>query len=148
MAAMFDLVTIDTPDTERLAAFWSAALGLVETEREDGTRWIVLAAVDGTRRIGVQQGHHRPGGIHLDLRCEPAEFDHERDRLVELGASAIAPPRSEPYGMIVNLADPDGNPFDLCAYRSDHEPLPRLTSQDRAVDRDPIDATELIGDPG
>jgi len=38
----FDLVTIDSPHTERLAAFWSAVLGLTETEREDGDRWIVL----------------------------------------------------------------------------------------------------------
>ncbi len=33
-----------------------------------------------------------------------------------LGARLVAPPRREPYGSIANLCDPDGNPFDLCAY--------------------------------
>lgn len=116
MPARFDLVTIDSPHTERLAAFWSAALALHETEREDGDRWIVLSSTDGVRRIGLQRGAHRPGGTHLDLVCEPAEFDVEHERLVALGAAELSPPRHEPYGSIVNLADPDGNAFDLCAY--------------------------------
>jgi predicted enzyme related to lactoylglutathione lyase len=55
--------------------------------------------------------------MHLDLVCEPADFDSEVERLVGLGARLAAPPRREAYGSIANLADPDGNPFDLCAYR-------------------------------
>jgi predicted enzyme related to lactoylglutathione lyase len=46
----------------------------------------------------------------------PDEFDAESARLVALGATALGPARHEPYGSIVNLADPDGNAFDLCAY--------------------------------
>ncbi len=38
-------------------------------------------------------------------------------RLIELGALPAATVRTEPYGRIANLADPDGNLFDLCAYR-------------------------------
>ncbi len=116
MATRFDLVTIDSPDTDVLAAFWSAALDLHEVEREDGNRWIVLADGDGTRRLGLQRGVTRPGSIHLDLSCAPGDFDAELARLVELGATQLLKPRREPYGSIVNLADPDGNPFDLCAY--------------------------------
>jgi predicted enzyme related to lactoylglutathione lyase len=55
--------------------------------------------------------------MHLDLACLTDDFDTERARLVGLGARLLAPPRIEPYGSIANLADPDGNPFDLCAYR-------------------------------
>lgn len=117
MATRFDLVTVDSPDTERLAAFWSAALHLHESEREDGDRWIVLSSADGVRRIGLQRGDHRPGGTHLDLACDVEEFDAEHARLLALGAVELRSPRHEPYGSIVNLADPDGNPFDLCAYR-------------------------------
>ncbi len=117
MVPSFDLVTIDSPDTERLATFWGRALGLVEVEREDGDRWIVLADVDGRRRIGLQRGEHRPGGIHLDLVCAPGDVAAEVDRLLGLGARLVEPLRTEPYGSIANLADPDGNPFDLCAYR-------------------------------
>jgi predicted enzyme related to lactoylglutathione lyase len=117
MAAAFDLVTIDSPDPDRLASFWCAALSLHETEREDGDRWIVLADAAGVRRIGIQRGPHRPGGTHLDLVCAVDEFAPEIARLLGLGGTTTGPPRVEPYGSITNLADPDGNSFDLCAYR-------------------------------
>jgi catechol 2,3-dioxygenase-like lactoylglutathione lyase family enzyme len=116
MAARFDLVTVDSLEPDALAAFWAAALDLHEVEREDGNRWIVLADGDGTRRLGIQRGISRSGSIHLDLSCRPGEFDAELDRLLALGAGQLHEPRREPYGSIVNLADPDGNPFDLCAY--------------------------------
>ena len=116
MATRFDLVTVDSPDTDALAAFWSAALDQHEVEREDRNPRIVLADGDGVRRHGLQHGTTRPGSIHLDLSCAPGEFDAELDRLVALGATQLLEPRREPYGSIVNLADPDGNPFDLCAY--------------------------------
>ena len=66
MSTQFDLVTIDTPDVDRLADFWTAALDLVEVEREDVDRWVGLADRAGVRRIGLQRGPHRPGGTHLD----------------------------------------------------------------------------------
>lgn len=116
MGARFDLVTLDVAEPDRMARFWSDALALVETEREDGDRWIVLSSQDGVRRLGLQRGRPRPGSVHLDLACEAAEFDAELERLVALGAIVVAPVRREPYGAIANLADPEGNPFDLCAY--------------------------------
>ena len=117
MPARPDLVTIDTPSVDRLGAFWCAALDLVETEREDVDRWVVLSSRDGVRRIGLQRGPTRVGGTHLDLACGPDEFESERARLLALGAGETRPPRVEPYGSIANFTDPDGNPFDLCAYR-------------------------------
>ena len=116
MTTRFDLVTFDSPDTDRLATFWARALHLVETEREDGDRWIVLSDSAGVRRIGVQRGAVRAGSVHLDLACDPLDFDRELERLAALGAHLIAPARREPYGSIANLRDPDGNPFDLCGY--------------------------------
>ena len=117
MRSRFDLVTIDTPRPGLLAAFWCAALGLHETEREDGDRWVVLGDSDGNRRIGIQRSAHTPGGIHIDLACGPAEFDEEVARLTGLGAVLRSPTRTESYGRIANFADPAGNAFDLCAYR-------------------------------
>jgi catechol 2,3-dioxygenase-like lactoylglutathione lyase family enzyme len=116
VTSQFDLVTIDSPDTERAARFWMEALGLHEVEREDIDRWIVLADQGGTRRIGLQRGQARRGGVHLDLSCAPEVFTAEVDRLVSLGARLVQPVRRETYGSIANLADPDGNAFDLCAY--------------------------------
>jgi len=112
----FDLVTIDSPHTERLAAFWSAVLGLTESEREDGDRWIVLSTGEGVRRIGIQRGEHRAGTVHLDLACRPDEFAVERERILALGATETRTPRVEHYGSIANFVDLDGNLFDLCAY--------------------------------
>jgi predicted enzyme related to lactoylglutathione lyase len=116
-ASEFDLVTFDSPATDSLAAFWSAVLDLHEVEREDGDRWIVLADAAGRRRLGLQSGVARPGSMHLDLTCPADDFDAELRRIVGLGATPLGPARRETYGSIVNLADPDGNPFDLCAYR-------------------------------
>ena len=116
MAARFDLVTMDSTATDVLAAFWCAALDLHEVQREDGDRWIVLADARGVRRIGVQRGVTHPGSMHLDLACSPDEFDTEFDRIVGLGARQLGTVRHESYGSIVNLTDPDGNLFDLCAY--------------------------------
>ena len=116
MPASFDLVTIDSPATDALARFWASALDLVEIEREDVDRWIVLGSTDGVRRIGIQRGATRPGSLHLDLVCTPDEFDGECARLISLGARPLGDARHESYGSIVNLVDPDGNAFDLCAY--------------------------------
>ena len=116
MSASFDLVTLDSPRPDDAAAFWCAALGLHESEREDGDRWIVLSDALGVRRIGLQRGSARPGTVHLDLSCGVGEFDAEVQRLLRLGATEVGAARHEPYGSIANLADPDGNLFDLCAY--------------------------------
>jgi predicted enzyme related to lactoylglutathione lyase len=118
-ATRFDLITIDG-DTTVLQRFWSAVLDLHEVQREDGDRWVVLASVDGVRRIGLQRGEPTPGGVHLDLECDLDAFDSERTRLLELGATETRPARHEPYGAIANFADPQGNLFDLCAYVGEH----------------------------
>lgn len=117
MPAAFDLVTLDVPRPDTSARFWCAALGLHETEREEGDRWIALSSADGTRRIGLQRGAARPGGVHLDLVCSLVEFGAEVARLVALGCTLVTPARAEPYGSIANLVDPDGYAVDLCAYR-------------------------------
>jgi predicted enzyme related to lactoylglutathione lyase len=120
MTAAFDVVTIDVEQTEVAAAFWSKVLGLVELQREDGDRWIVLGEADGRRRIGLQRGPSRPGGVHLDLECSLPEFDDEVERLVALGARLLSPVRRESYGSIANLVDSFGYLFDLCAYVDTH----------------------------
>ena len=127
-----DVTTIDAVDSERLARFWSSALQLIECEREDDGRWIVLGSETGTlvvRRLGIQRivglrrspsllSGPKKSRIHVDLRCHPDKFASEVRRLCALGATQVGPPRTESYGQIANLADPEGNIFDLCAYKS------------------------------
>jgi catechol 2,3-dioxygenase-like lactoylglutathione lyase family enzyme len=116
MAAAFDLVTLDVPDPDVSARFWCAALGLEVIEREDAGRWVCLGDAHGVRRIGLQRGAVRAGGVHLDLRCSAEEFVSELARLVSCGARTLGEVRHEAYGSIVNAVDPDGYAFDLCSY--------------------------------
>ena len=117
-ASRFDIVTLNTLRTNELSKFWADLLGLQEIEREDGDRWILLGGSNGQRTIGFQRGEHVDGSIHMDLSCSTNDFPNERERILHLGAIETRPMRSEPYGLIANFADPDGNLFDLCAYFS------------------------------
>ena len=117
-ASRFDIVTLNSPRTKELAKFWAELLGLQEIEREDGDRWILLGNTNGGRTIGFQRGEHVAGSIHIDLSCSTSDFPNERERILRLGAVETRPMRSEPYGLIANFADVDGNLFDLCAYIS------------------------------
>lgn len=117
-ASRFDIVTLNSPRTNELARFWAELLGLQEIEREDGDRWILLGNTNGGRTIGFQRGEHVAGSIHIDLSCSTSDFPVERERILRLGAVETRPMRSEPYGLIANFADVDGNLFDLCAYVS------------------------------
>ena len=117
-ASRFDIVTLNSPRTNELAKFWAELLDLQEIEREDGDRWILLGNTNGGRTIGFQRGDHVAGSIHIDLSCSADDFQNEHERILRLGAVETRPMRSEPYGLIANFADPDGNLFDLCAYFS------------------------------
>ena len=117
-ASRFDIVTLNSLRTNELSKFWADLLGLQEIEREDGDRWILLGDTNGGRTIGFQRGEHVDGSMHLDLSCSTRDFPAERERIMQLGAIETRPMRSEPYGLIANFADPDGNLFDLCAYIS------------------------------
>ena len=116
--SQWDLVTING-DTTKLGEFWSQALDLIELERENIDRWVVYGTHAGTRILGFQRGRQQAGCIHLDLRCAPEDFVAEVARLLSLGARLTGGVRHEPYGSIANLADPQGNLFDLCAYIKD-----------------------------
>ncbi len=117
-ASHFDIVTLNTLRTDELSKFWAELLGLQEIEREDGDRWILLGDTNSGRTIGFQRGEHVDGSMHLDLSCSTGDFPNERERILQLGAIETQPMRSEPYGLIANFADLDGNLFDLCAYIS------------------------------
>ena len=117
-ACRLDIVTLNSPRTNELAKFWAGLLGLQEIEREDGDRWILLGDANGGRTIGFQRGEYVAGSMHIDLSCSADDFQNERERMMQLGAIETRPMRSEPYGLIANFADLDGNLFDLCAYFS------------------------------
>ncbi len=119
MAALFN-VTLTTADVARLAAFWSAALGMTVIEqRADLAR---LAAPEGRgTNLLILRGDSPSasnGRVHLDLAA--ADLVDEAARLVELGAALVdggtaqRPMMRSANGISwIVMADADGNEFCL-----------------------------------
>lgn len=107
---------IGVADVARSAAFWTAALGLVEMDEWAGDRWRTLAHADGSgRALGLMysespvESHPR---VHLDLFAPTrAEQRAEVRRLLALGAREVDWDSYPEDPDFVVLADPDGNVF-------------------------------------
>lgn len=101
---------------QRVAAFWSAALG-VGTTREDGFLHVGMSQTTGTNAAVFTSSFRAawPGSPRLQLLFEAADgtLSEEVDRLIELGATLIDDRRISGHhgaGWVI-LADPMGNPF-------------------------------------
>ncbi len=109
-----DLVALDAPDIERLAAFYTALTGW-ETVRKDAD-WIAVRTADGQPVASPRAPDHvaprgpgleRPQQVHLDLLVDG--YQAAAERAVGLGATRLADGPTW-----ITLADPAGHPFDLC----------------------------------
>ncbi|MEO8107568.1 MAG: VOC family protein [Actinomycetes bacterium] len=118
MTLRIDCLTIDCADPDRLAEFWSQALGWV-VDFADATEVAITAA--GEPREGmpdllflrvrdVKQVKNR---LHLDLR--PDDQDAEVVRLEALGSSRVDIGQKGDESWVV-MADPEGNEF--CVLRT------------------------------
>lgn len=102
-------VVINCTDLERMAAFWSAALGYAAQE-PDGD-FVRLDGPVGRSRVSLQVGHRPSPGqntFHLDLYARDQRA--EVARLLAMGATTTGRP-TEPGQDFVVLADPEGNVF-------------------------------------
>jgi len=114
-------IVIDSHDCERLATFWSEALGWRITYRSD-SEWAIEPpegdpAVDVAPDIlFVRVPDEKPGKnrLHLDLR--PLDQGAEVDRLLGLGARHTDIGQGDDVSWVV-LADPEGNEFCILAPR-------------------------------
>ncbi|RRN74612.1 VOC family protein [Agrobacterium deltaense] len=104
-------VTIDTANPQKLATWWSQALG-IEVGNDYG-QIVQLAASSAVPQFQFQKVEDvstQLNRVHVDLRT--SDLDRETDRLVGLGATVIQ--KFElPQIRYTTLADPDGNKFDL-----------------------------------
>jgi predicted enzyme related to lactoylglutathione lyase len=107
-------IVVDADDCQRLARFWSEAIGWRITYESD-REWAIeppegSSAVDVAPDILFVKVPDRKAGknrLHLDLR--PADQRAEVDRLLELGATlADIGQQDTPW---VVMADPEGNEF-------------------------------------
>ncbi|MCJ0869865.1 VOC family protein [Streptomyces sp. AP-93] len=127
MVSRISELVIDCADPERLAAFWSEALGYVELSRED----------DGSIEIGPPgagfggpqptlvlspSSDPRRGKLRLHIDVNPVDRDQdaELERLLALGARPvdIGQTGAESWH---TLSDPEGNEF--CLLRTRLQPL-------------------------
>jgi predicted enzyme related to lactoylglutathione lyase len=115
MAASIGLV-LDCAEPERLAEFWSAALGYI-TLGEAGSYVLLVDQTASLPKLLLQQVPEAKAGknrMHLDI--ETPTVDDEVQRLVALGARRVeVDARSEHGTRWVVMADPEGNEFCVAA---------------------------------
>jgi predicted enzyme related to lactoylglutathione lyase len=106
---------LDCNDINRLAAFWTEAIGY----RVSGSSepYVVLAPGEGEGPELVLQRVAEPktnkNRMHLDIRT--SELDATVERLAALGARRLQPDETEEAGFRwVVMGDPEGNEFCVC----------------------------------
>jgi Glyoxalase-like domain len=131
-------IAVDCSDPHRLAAFWSAATGMVVERHHEQVRQMLdagyattadTAEVDGQLVWATAAACRDPNGAlprmlfqlvpeakttknrwHVDLHVGANRRDAEVARLVELGATRLWEASQGPHQW-VTLADPEGNEF-------------------------------------
>ena len=104
-----EMVTFDCTDPDRLAGWWSTALGGKVVALVPGD-FVVVARAEGPR-LGFQRvDDPTPGKARIHLDFSTTDVDAEVARLVSLGATETGRHSFGDFGWVV-LEDPDGNVF-------------------------------------
>jgi predicted enzyme related to lactoylglutathione lyase len=108
-------LVLDCADPERLAAFWSEALGY--TTLGGAGNYVLLVDLEGSRpKLLLQRVPEPKAGknrMHLDI--ETPGVDAEVARLEALGARRLVDDAVAEHGTRwVVMADPEGNEFCVC----------------------------------
>jgi predicted enzyme related to lactoylglutathione lyase len=115
-------VVVDAGDCERLARFWSQALGWRITY-QSANEW-AIEPPEGSPEVDVApdilfvkvpEAKTVKNRLHLDLR--PSDQEAQVNRLIELGASRVNIGQPDDASWVV-MADPEGNEFCVLAPRS------------------------------
>ena len=114
MAATLGLV-LDCADPDKLAEFWSAAIGYV-TLGGAGNYVLLVDETGQQPKLLLQRVAEPKAGknrMHFDI--ETPTVDEEVERLEGLGARRIVDDAIEEHGnRWVVMADPEGNEFCVC----------------------------------
>lgn len=105
-------IVIRVDDLERQKAFWTAALGYVAREADDGTFALLHPPDRNGPNISLDRVNsevHIPPRIHLDLYADDQAAEVER--LKGLGASEVHWDKRPADADYVIMADPEGNRF-------------------------------------
>jgi predicted enzyme related to lactoylglutathione lyase len=116
MTLRWHCLVVDGHDVERVARFWSAALGLpLHGPSADGECWLEPGG-DSPDLLFLQVPESKTvkNRLHLDLR--PDDQGAEMARLESLGARRIDIGQGEVSWVV--MADPEGNEFCVLAPRA------------------------------
>ena len=122
MVSRIEAVTTDCADPQRVAAFWTAALGYETDEESDG--WVLIRDPTGAGpMMGFQripEGKKVKNRVHVDITPVDGEWQDEVDRLAGLGGVLVryVDERADEAHWI--MRDPEGNEF-RCVW---HRPIP------------------------
>jgi predicted enzyme related to lactoylglutathione lyase len=108
-------LVLDCHDPDRLADFWSAALGYHRYGSAGNYRSLFPDEGDGPKLIlqAVDEPKSAKNRMHLDIRVPGLEV--EEARLAGLGATRASEEPIEEHGSRwVVMADPEGNEFCIC----------------------------------
>jgi predicted enzyme related to lactoylglutathione lyase len=113
MAATLGLV-LDCADPDKLAEFWSAAIGY--TTLGGAGSYLLLVDESGQQpKLLLQRvGEPKSGKNRMHFDIETPLVDDEVARLEALGATRAEDPRVEHGARWVVMADPEGNEFCVC----------------------------------
>jgi hypothetical protein len=102
---------IDCADTERVAAFWAAALGWQVTDRDGAVIELGGPPGAGPRLVfvPVPEAKTVKNRVHIDVNPVGCEQAAAVERLIELGARRVDVGQGEQTWVV--LADPEGNEF-------------------------------------
>ena len=116
--ARLQVVALDCPDPEALAAFYAAVLGTTVDDGDDDDGWLQLRPVGGGTPLAFQRvpdhrppqwpGSEHPQQLHLDL--EVSDLDAGEAAVVALGARRH---EVQPGTTFRVFLDPAGHPFCL-----------------------------------
>ena len=117
-------LVLDCADPDKLAEFWSAAIGY--TTLGGAGNYVLLVDPEGTRpKLLLQRVDEPKSGknrMHFDI--ETRTVDDEVSRLESLGAHRLVVDAVEEHGnRWVVMADPEGNEFCICNAGQSGPPL-------------------------
>ena len=116
MPNRWSAITVDCLDPHRVARFWSALLGRDEGPSEPG--WVYLGEPsDAQPRLVFQPVSEPKRGktrVHLDVSVD--DIGGAMDEVESLGGSFTGERHEYDAGVVVVMADPEGNEFCLVQY--------------------------------
>jgi predicted enzyme related to lactoylglutathione lyase len=119
MANRLTGITIDCTDPARLAAFWSALLGLPMTdEHGDDAGWATVGSRhDAQPRLTFQRvPEPKTGKVRLHLDVQVDDITAGRSQVEDLGGSFTGERHDYDEGVVIVMRDPEGHEFCLVQY--------------------------------